>query len=269
MIIYLDLLFLKEILFNSIIIFLTGKIIDQNPKKIKKILGNIAGSIYTTILIVLNYKECDSSLVHLSCGMLIVLITFKNTNLYEILKNTLILYVVTYAIGGIYIYAQTQEKNLYLYLIALLLFIPSIIKKYKVKYKLNSYYGKTTLLINKKKETLSTFIDTGHELTSTYGEPVIILSKKYKSNNQLSYDRTIKFKTINEENISVNGTKQKGIILEYEKNKYENDAVVIISKNNFEKYDAIIGLDFFTDARKIYEKEKENKKDGNIIFNKK
>lgn len=269
MIIYLDLLFLKEILFNTIIIFLTGKIIDQKPKKSKEILGSLVGSIYTIILIALNYKKCNSSLAHVICGMIIVSITFKNTSLYEMLKNTLILYIVTYAIGGVYTYTQIQEKNLYIYLIALLLSIPSIIKKYKVKYKLNSYYGKITLLINDEEETLCTFIDTGHELTSMYGEPVVILSQKYKENDMLTSDRTINLKTINEENISIKGMMQKGLILEYEKIKYENDAVVIISNTNFEKYDAIIGLDFFTDARKIYKKEKENKKDGNIIFNKK
>ncbi len=269
MIIYLDLLFLREILFNSIIIFLTGKIIDQNPKPTKKIMGNIFGSIYTIVLITTNYKLCNNSLVHILCALTIIITTFKNENFYELLKNTLIFYIVTYTLGGILTYTQTQNKNYCVYIIAMLLVLPRLVQKYKTKYKLNTYYGKLTLPNYKSKEEMIAFIDTGHELTSIYGEPVIILSQKYKGYSNILFDRTISFNTINEEKISVLGAKQKGIILEYEKNKYENDAIIIIANNDFEKYDAIIGLDFFTNAKKKYKEERENKKNGNIILDKK
>jgi hypothetical protein len=113
-------------------------------------------------------------------------------------------------------------------------------------------------------------IDTGHSLLTIYGEPVIILSNKYSIGNtkEKNKERRVTYKTINEKEVSVKGIKEEGIELEYQNEKYINDAVIITSNICFEKYDAIIGLDFFEKARKNNKKEK-RKENGSLVFNKK
>lgn len=270
MIIYLDLLFLKEILFNSIIIFLTGKIINQRIKISRTLFSSLLGAVFTIIILVLKPTLYASSVVQLVCATVMLIVAFEYETIYELIQNTTVFYMVTYVLGGICTYAQTQNKNEIIYIAIILIIIPQIIQKYKSKYKLESYYGKITLKINNQKETLITLIDTGHSLVTCYNEPVIILSNKYilgkaKEKNK---ERRISYKTINEKEVCVNGVKEEEIELEYRKEKYINDAVIISSNICFEKYDAIIGLDFFEKARKNNKKEK-RKENGNLVFNKK
>lgn len=269
MIIYLDLLFLKEMLFNSIIIFLTGKIINQKIKISKMILSSLLGAICTIMVLVINPTLYANSIIQLICATTMIIVTFKNETIYELMKNTTIFYLVTYVLGGICTYTQTQNKNKIIYIALLILLLPKLIQKYKSKYKLESYYGKITLEIKNKKETLTTLIDTGHSLLTCYDEPVIILSNKYSLGNtkDKTKERRISYKTINEKEVCVNGMKEEGIELEYRKEKYINDAVIMTSNICFEKYDAIIGLDFFEKARKI--KREKRKENGNLVFNKK
>ena len=270
MIIYLDLVILKEILFNGIIIFLTGKIINQRIKITKIISSSLIGAIYTIIVLIINPTLYTNSLIQLGCATIIIIITFKKETIYELIKNTTIFYLVTYVVGGVCTYTQTQNKSESFYIALLILVVPTIIKKYKSKYKFESYYGKITLKINNKKETLITLIDTGHSLVTCYDEPVIILSNKYSLENikDKTKKRRISYKTINENEVCVNGIKEEKIELEYRNTRYINDAVVITSNICFEKYDAIIGLDFFEKARNDNKKEK-RKENGNLVFNKK
>ena len=270
MIIYLDLLFLKEILFNGIIIFLTGKIINQRIKISKIILSSLLGTIYTIVVLVINPTLYTNSLIQLICATIMIAITFENKTIYELIKNTTIFYVVTYVVGGICTYTQTQNKNEIIYITLLVLLLPKIIQNYKSKYKLEEYYGKITLKINNKSEILTTLIDTGNSLVTCYDEPVIILSNKYSLGNtkDKTKNRRISYKTINENEVCVNGIKEEGIELEYRKERYIIDAVIITSNICFEKYDAIIGLDFFEKARKNNKKEK-RKENGNLVFDKK
>ena len=270
MIIYLDLLFLKEILFNSIIIFLTGKIINQRIKISKIIISSLIGAIYTISILVLNPNLYSNSIIQLICAILIIITALENETIYEFMKNITIFYIVTYTVGGICTYTQTQNKSETIYIIIFILMFPKIIQKYKAKYKLESYYGELTIKVNNKKEKLKTLIDTGHNLLTCYNEPVIILSNKFLLNDvkEKNKKRRISYNTINEEEVCVNGIKEEGVELEYRKERYINDAVIITSNICFEKYDAIIGLDFFEKARKNNKKEK-RKENGNLVFNKK
>lgn len=250
MIIYLDVLFIKEILFNSIIIFLTGKIINQRVKFKKIILASLFGAIYSTIIIVINYNLSSNSFLNFICAIIMNLIVFENKNLF--VKNIITFYFVTFVVGGVNLYAKDHTSNLYLLLALTLILIPTMIKKYKEKYKLESYYGKIISLEDNFPKELKVFIDTGNNLKTCYGEPVVILSNQYQieKNVYMKNLRTISYKTINEEAVCANGVKIKKVILEYQKQKYENEAVFIKSNVRFEEYDAIIGLDFFECARK-------------------
>ncbi len=254
MIIYLDLLFVKEMLFDAIIIFLTGRIINQKIKVKRLIISSIIGTIYSIIIILINYNLAQNTLLNFMCGVIMNLIAFENKNVNEFLKTIMIFYLVTFVIGGLNLYSENHMTSLGSMLILLLISVPLLVKNYKNKYKLDSYYGKIIGDID-----LKVFIDTGNNLTSCYDEPVIILSNKYRIEKRTDAKkiRRISYKTINEKDVCVDGIKIEKIVLEYQNEKYENEAVLINSNVNFEDYDAIVGLEFFERARKICEEEKE------------
>ena len=74
MIIYLDVWFFKEILFNSIILFLTGKITNQKVEKSKLIMSSSFGAIYSIILITQNYTRSQNPFFCLICALIMNLI---------------------------------------------------------------------------------------------------------------------------------------------------------------------------------------------------
>ena len=265
MIIYLDVLFVKEMIFNAIIIFLTGKITNQKMKITRVILSSLFGAIYSILIIVFNYALSENSFLKFVCALSMNWIAFKNIEV--LIKSTMIFYLITFMIGGINLYTRNQGDNLYIALISLLVFIPSLVRHYKEKFKLDSYYGK--IIMNPKCQPLRVLIDTGNSLTTCYNEAVLILSKKYQINKNVDMKkiRKISYRTINEKEICVEGIKVEKVVLEYRSEKYENEVVVINSNIEFEEYDAIIGLNFFEEARKIYKNEEENE-NGYFVIDK-
>ena len=267
MIIYLDVLFVKEMLFNSIIIFLTGKITSQilNAKRI--FLASLFGALYSIVIIFMNYKLVQNTLLNFICAMTIVKIAFNIKNIDALCKSALMFYLSTYLIAGLQLRVNTIESNLMFSLIALLFSLSVLIKQYKAKFRLESFEG--TIFFNNQKEKLNFFIDTGNLLVTCYDEPIIVISNKHqlKIRADMKNARRVSYQTINEEKVFVDGVKVEKIILEYQNQIYENEAVLINANVNFEKYDAIVGLKFFETARKVYKNAKESE-DGNFIINK-
>ena len=257
-------MFLKEMLFNTIIIFLTGKIANQKLKIKKLVLSSFIGTIYSIIIILINYNLVQNTLLNFICAVVMNIVAFENKKVDEFIKNIMVFYLITFMLGGLNVYTENHMTNLNHMLVLLVISVPVLIKNYKNKYKLDSYYGKIIGDIE-----LKVFIDTGNNLTSCYDEPVIILSNEYLIEKRMGEKKTrrISYKTINEEEVCVDGVKIERIILEYQDQKYENEAILINSNVKFEDYDAIIGLDFFERARKICRDEKESA-NGYFIINK-
>lgn len=268
MIVYIDILFFKEILFNSIIIFLTAKITNQKVKSSRLIISSLFGAIYSTIIILAKYTLSNNSLLRFICATIMNLIVFKVSDIQTFSKNIVTFYLVTFVLGGVELYVNNHSSNLLIALTSSVVVIPVLVKQYKNRFKFDSYYGK--LHIDDDKKKINIFIDTGNNLTTCYGEPVIILSNKYRIekigiNKKI---RRITYKTISQNEVVVEGVKFEKVILEYQNKIYKNEAVLINSNVCFEDYDAILGLNFFESAQQCCEKEKESLS-GYFIVNEK
>lgn len=267
MIIYLDVLFLKEIFFNSVIIFLTGKIVNQKLKLARILLASLLGTMYSIIVILMKCNLYNNVFLNFICAIFMNLIAFKRENISSLLKNVLTFYLITFVIGGLNLYTNDSGINIFISILLILILVPFLIKQYKAKFKLDSYYGE--IILNNEKEKLAVFVDTGNTLTTCYDEPVIILSNKYCLDKKANINkiRRVAFRTINEKEVFVDGVKVEKVTIQYHGEKYISEAVLIESNVSFNDYDAIVGLDFFDRALKIHEKDKENV-NGHFVVNK-
>ncbi len=274
MIMYIDILFVKEIIINFIIIYLTSKFSSQKTTLIKIFISSLVASIFTILTLLFSINV--TNILKLICATIIVNIAFKFNSIYTYMSTVVLFYIVTFFVGGIFLYAKINELNTFSFVLTIIFLFLILIKEYKKKYQIQSYIAETQIF--DKNQTLKTLIDTGHNLTTCYGEPVIVLShswnEKMKDVRKISKgDRTVSYKTIQHESVIVKGEKITNIKVIYRETEYVNEAVIIISDVDFYGYDAIMGLNFFEHATKSNvtkenkKKKKKENKYGDIIFN--
>lgn len=271
MIIYIDILFLKETIINFIIIYLTSKISSQKTTLKKMFISSVIASMFTILTFIFSVDV--TNILKIICATMIVNIAFKINNIYTYMSTVVMLYIVTFLVGGVSLYAKMNGLNMFSFILSISFIFLILVKEYKKKYQMQSYMAEMEIF--DEYQTLKALIDTGHSLTTCYDEPVIVLShkwnKKIEGIKKISKDdRTVCYKTIQQESVIVKGKKIPDIKVIY-KEEYRNEAVIIISDVDFDGYDAIIGLNFFEHAIKSdvtkENKRKKEKKYGDIIFN--
>ena len=166
MIIYLDVLLIKEMFFNFIIIFLTAKIINKKIKFIRLLLASLLGSLYSIFAILINRNLFYNTFSNFICATLMNLIAFEKEDRCSFLKNIIVFYLTTFVLGGLNLYTNNTSINVYMATLTVLCLIPLLIKQYKSKFKLDSYYGE--IILNDQEEKLKVFIDTGNQLKTYY-----------------------------------------------------------------------------------------------------
>ncbi|MBQ8299255.1 MAG: sigma-E processing peptidase SpoIIGA [Clostridia bacterium] len=268
----MDILFLKETIINFIILYLTSKLSLQSTTLKRMFMASIIASIFTISALFFSIEI--TNVFKLICATVIVTIAFKFNSIYSYMSVIVMFYIVTFLVGGIFLYANMNDISNYAFTFLISFLLLLVIKEYKKKYQIQSYIAELEIFEGNK--FLKALIDTGHSLTTCYDEPVIVLSNKCKE--QMKYierknekDRTVCYKTIQQESVIVKGKKYENIKIRYKKEEYKNEAVIIFSDVSFDGYDAIIGLNFFEHAikssvTKENKKKKENKY-GDIIFN--
>ena len=270
MIVYVDILFIKEFLINFAIIHLTKKISEQRVSGIKIIFVSSLASLYTIICLVYPIKYIRTG--RIICIIIIILTTFKCGNIMEFIKINIIFYIISFIIAGIYMYTYDDNIKSIVYILGVLTFSSWVVNEYKKKYKISNYLLKLEMTINYKKYKLRALLDTGNELVSNLNEDVIIISPKIIKNMEDEYIkrllidscptknveqkiRIIKFKSLGNECDVKFGILVKDIKIKSEEGENIKSAVIIAADNNFDSYDAIVGLNFI-DHKKRKEEEK-------------
>ncbi len=192
--IYLDVIFLINFLFDSLLLFCVSVILKRNIKLKKIFLGGLIGGISIFILF-LKINNIQLFFIKIIISILMTLITFSFKNIKYTLKNLLFLYTSSIILGGFLYFincefAYRQEgliffhNNFSLNFIVLVLLSPIIIYIYirqakELKNNYNYYYKIDVVLKNKKILKLNAYLDTGNKLTDPYlNRPIIIIDNK-------------------------------------------------------------------------------------------
>ena len=177
MIIYVDLVFIINILLDFILLMGVSVILTRNVKIKRLLLGSLIGGL-STLLLFININSLLSFFLKIILGLLMVIVTFNYHSIKYTLNNLFYLFNLSFITGGV----MYLLDNKYNYLVLLLAFIVvlylyvKMAKRYQVSY--TNYY-KVKIVINNENYDVIGYLDTGNNLIY-HNKPVIILDKKIK-----------------------------------------------------------------------------------------
>ena len=194
MTIYLDIVFLENIIMNYIILFGTATIAKVIPKHIRIILASTIGAIYAIVAYCSALKIYSTVLLKFILSIIIVHIAFNPQNIKNLLKQLLLFYLTSFVFGGaafflIYVVKPQDiiiKNGVYVgvypikvaFLGAILGFCV-IILSYKIirtKFSKKALFCNVKISLNGKKIETVAMIDTGNLLKDPISNsPVIIV----------------------------------------------------------------------------------------------
>ena len=192
--IYLDIIFIENIIMNSIIIYASAIILKIKPKLIRVIISSIIGSIYAIILYVTELEMYPSIISKFILSIIIVYIAYNPQNFTKMWKQLLIFYLTSFVFGGVSLYliyfinpqnismvngVFTGENVLKIILLgAILAFVIIKISLKIIKTKINpkDIYCNVKIRLNNKQIETKAMIDTGNQVKEPItNTPVIIV----------------------------------------------------------------------------------------------
>ncbi len=250
MIVYLDLVFLINLIMDFYILSGVKFLLKLQTKLYRIILGSLVGSL-SIFLLFFKFSTLEINIYKILISILMVYITFGKNKFFN---KLFYLYIISIVLGGsIYLINDSlgYKVDSFIFInngysvniIILLIISPFIIFLYikefmKFKKKINTIYN-VIIKFNNKTINIEGFLDTGNKLIDPYfHRPIILLNKKYISlkNRKVLY---VPFSSLN------NNGLLKCIIPEYiliDNKKYDK-CLIGISENL--KYDCILNERIF------------------------
>ena len=201
MTVYLDVVFVENVLMNYIIIFATGVVIKTDCKKLRILLASCIGAVYTVVMYLDVLPIYSNFIMKFVLSVAMVYIAFKPNGFRRLLKDLIIFYLVSFAFGGCvfalmyFLKPQMAEiRNgvfvgsypIKVALVgALVAFVVVQISFKLVKTKLNKkdVIYEVQLIIDGKTVAIKALLDTGNLLKDPItGFPVIIVEQNSLTN---------------------------------------------------------------------------------------
>ena len=102
--IYIDIVFLENLIMNSIIIYATSIILKFKPKMIRVVISSAIGSIYAIITYVTELSIYTSIISKGILAIVMVYIAFNPQNMKNMWKQLVIFYLTSFVFGGVALY---------------------------------------------------------------------------------------------------------------------------------------------------------------------
>ena len=287
MTIYLDIVFIENLLMNYIILFATGFIQKIQMKQLRLILSSFFGGVYA-IISYLNIIPIYSNIfMKILLSIIMIYIAFNPQNVRKMLKSILLFYLTSFVMGGCalaLLYMISPKSIVFkdgvlvgtypmkMTIIAGLIgfFIIQIsfqINKRQLKKK--DMICNLEICINKQKTEVKAYLDSGNTLKDPITKKPVIIVEKSKVKNLSDIDlekiiggdeenieklklKIIPFNSIGKQNGMLIGVKPDFVKIEYEdKEEYIYDAVIgMYDKRISKDYHALIGLELLEGEKK-------------------
>lgn len=100
MTVYVDVIFLENIIINYIILYVTGIISKTNIKQLKILLGSIIGATYAIIYYILNLKIYSSFIIKIILSIIIIYVSFNPKKFKILFKQVILFYLISFVFAG-------------------------------------------------------------------------------------------------------------------------------------------------------------------------
>ncbi len=215
MTIYIDIIFLENIIMNyillysSLLLFKRGKNgnIKKEKKKEKKrekiriLIGAIIGATYTVCTYIFMVENSLSSIVKILMSIFIVYISFNPQNIQQMWKGLMVFYLVSFVFGGaafavIYYIndtgiSQILNLELTIFIITILIgiyLINMLVKIMRSRISKDDIYCEIEVYLEGKKTKCKAMIDTGNFLKEPISGTSVVILEKEKLENCISSD---------------------------------------------------------------------------------
>lgn len=192
--IYIDIIFLENLIMNSIILYATSIILKIKPQLPRVVISSVLGSVYAIITYATNLHIYTSIILKMILAIAMIYVAFNPQNVKILLKQILIFYLTSFVFGGVALYLiyfiKPQDifikngifvgeyvlKVIFLGAIIAFIVIKISIKIIKTKLNAKDMYCEIKIKLNGKEVETRAMIDTGNlarePITNT---PVVIV----------------------------------------------------------------------------------------------
>lgn len=102
--IYIDIIFLENLIMNSIILYATSIILKRKPKIIRIILSSTIGSIYAILTYITEIEIYTSVILKAILAIIMVYVAFNPQSVKKMWKQVAIFYLTSFVFGGVTLY---------------------------------------------------------------------------------------------------------------------------------------------------------------------
>ena len=197
MTVYLDIVFLENVLMNYIIIFATGVVIRDECRKWRIFAASVLGAAYTVVMYLNVIPIYSNFAMKIVLSVVIVYVAFKVKSFKKLVKNLVIFYLVSFVFGGcvfaLMYFLQPQMAQIrngvfvgaYPIKIALIGGLVAFVvlqvsfRIVKTKFSKKDMIFDVQVVINEKIVKVKALLDTGNLLKDPItGFPVIVVEHK-------------------------------------------------------------------------------------------
>ena len=279
MTIYVDILFLENLILNTIILYASTIILNSKPKHFRILVASCLGAIYVVIFYIFKIKIYIDIVAKLMLAICMVYIVYRPNKVMDLIKYVVIFFLVSFVFGGaslglIYIvnsnnvtiqngiiHGAYTVKTIFLGVIIAFIIIILSFKLVKSKLTKKDMFCKIKINIEGKEIETKAMLDTGNLLKEPITNiPVVIVEN---TENILGGDiekipneikdiylpkvKVIPFSSLGKQNGMLLGIKADSITVVKEEGKKEIDKIIIgiyskpLSKRG--EYKALLGID--------------------------
>ena len=194
MTVYLDIIFLENIVINYILLYVTGVISKSQIIQRRLLLGALFGATYSIIYYLFKLKIYSIFIKKILLSIVIIYVSFNSSNLKDLLKKVLLFYLASFVFGGatIAIIYMVNSQNITILngvlvgnytiktiLIGIIIAYFTVIFAFKIiksKISKNDLICEILVTLNNKKIKTKALIDTGNLLKEPITNlPVVVM----------------------------------------------------------------------------------------------
>ena len=177
MTIYIDLVILLNYFFDSLILLTVNITLKRNISLKKILFVSLLGEL--SLLGFLLSNKYLLILLKLEISLILNILTFKYKDIFYTVTNVLYFYMVSIILGGFIYYIKLNNLSYFF----ILLLVPLILYLYikqnlNMKTTINKTYPLTIYFPNKRKLSLTGFVDTGNKLRDPVTKKWVVLVNK-------------------------------------------------------------------------------------------
>ena len=213
MVVYVDVIFIENLIMNYAILYTTFYMKKIKVSKIRIFISSIIGAIYSIIMFVPKIGKFNNIITKIILSFIMLRIIHKEKKLKKFIELVLMFYLISFTIGGL-AFAISFLKNGQIHnynnsliiefpvissVVALfigILLIKNVFKNIKNLIKKEDIFYQLEIYIEKKKSSINAILDTGNMLKDPITKAPVIIVNKNSIKNILPQELLYNMETI-------------------------------------------------------------------------